>query len=34
MGTITSSQYEKITYHNPKTLFAVEDLTAENARVA
>jgi hypothetical protein len=23
-GTITASQYEKITYHNPKALFALE----------
>jgi hypothetical protein len=31
MGAITESQYEKITYHNPKALFAVNELTAENA---
>jgi len=34
MGTITSSQYEKITYHNPKALFAVEDLTAKKVKSA
>jgi hypothetical protein len=32
MGTITAEQYAKITYENPKALFAVEDLTANHVK--
>src|SRR5262249_62037513 len=34
MGTITQSQYDKIPYHNPKALFAVDDLTPAGAKLA
>jgi predicted TIM-barrel fold metal-dependent hydrolase len=34
MGTITARQYEKITYHNPKVLFAISELTAAGAKFA
>jgi hypothetical protein len=33
-GTISDAQYEKITYHNPKALFAINDITAKNPKIA
>ena len=34
VGTITADQYEKITYHNPKALFAISELAPADAKFA